>query len=108
MGLHRAATLGVDSGTHRKVRVFDLLDPVVTAHIALVTTAAEPASVLTTALTGTARDTDFATVDRMRLRPGNRSVLCKPSRCGTCLVSYAFGTVILTTTINLVAGFATG
>ncbi|MFD6393885.1 LysR family transcriptional regulator [Nocardia sp. NPDC060259] len=51
-------------GPTAEVRVFDLVDPVVTAHIALVTTAAEPASVLTTALTGTARETDFATVDR--------------------------------------------
>ncbi|MFE6920780.1 LysR family transcriptional regulator [Nocardia sp. NPDC057663] len=54
-------------GPTAEVRVVDLVDPVVTARIALVTTAAEPGSVLTTALAGTARGIDFATVDRIQL-----------------------------------------
>lgn len=54
-------------GPSADTRVFDLVDPIVTAQIALVTAAAEPASVLTTALDRTARELDFATLDRIQL-----------------------------------------
>ncbi|MFC6012938.1 LysR family transcriptional regulator [Nocardia lasii] len=54
------ATLGPTA----QVRVFDLADPVVTAQIALVTTADEPASVLAGALVETARGLDFGPAPR--------------------------------------------
>ncbi|GEM32707.1 transcriptional regulator, LysR family protein [Nocardia neocaledoniensis NBRC 108232] len=54
-------------GPTARVRVFELADPAVTARIALVTTAVEPASVLTTALADTARETDFTPGDRIQL-----------------------------------------
>ncbi|MFC8380293.1 LysR family transcriptional regulator [Nocardia sp. NPDC057272] len=51
-------------GPTADIRVFELTDPVVTAQIVLVTAAVEPGSVLTTALIGTARATDFAVAPR--------------------------------------------
>ncbi|MFD4353352.1 LysR family transcriptional regulator [Nocardia sp. NPDC058518] len=46
-------------GPAADLRVLELTDPAVTAQITLVTAAIEPGSVLTTALVGTARATDF-------------------------------------------------
>ncbi|MFD4438410.1 LysR family transcriptional regulator [Nocardia sp. NPDC058519] len=46
-------------GPTADIRVLELTDPAVTAQITLVTAAIEPGSVLTTALIGTARATDF-------------------------------------------------
>ncbi|MFC4126426.1 LysR family transcriptional regulator [Nocardia rhizosphaerae] len=54
-------------GPAARVRVVELADPAVTARISLVTTAVEPASVLITALTDCARETEFAADDRSRL-----------------------------------------